>query len=433
MKKILNNLTKTITASLLLMIMSIGFTSCEASKEFSDSASKLNKRNHSITFDEFKNETNQHDFKTKIKIRSNTTNSLARNADGSYELSDFDIDTDIIKRLELNDKTTYSFRIFPTVLISPKSIYNLVLQKKDSQWTQSVLEFKPTEENYEEVISGITEKFEGKANLLYVSNADEIISNGACHKVEIVSTHCNGLGSCTNEFCDGCLGSEGVGCVEKQYASFCLNNNSLTLGNETDILNQTGAETSGNPEDYSLIPNINDMRKQSLDFVEKNINLSNQIIELLNRESNLNFSNFPQDINNIEQLRTAFVNSGVTKIDDLLNLLTIRNETATEFINNNKDFNSLKQITKDRIINDAFNSIYVSDNNEASRSRSCYQQWLVQAGRCNRNFAIAGTGAVIAAGLTGGVGGLIGGGIACSVLWFCKSDALDDYNDCMDN
>ena len=77
------------------------------------------------------------------------------------------------------------------------------------------------------------------------------------------------------------------------------------------------------------------------------------------------------------------------------------------------------------------NTNYNNVINTTEARRSCYEQWQVAAGRCNRNFAIAGTGAVVAAGLTGGLGGLITGGIAMANFWNCRQDALDDYNDCI--
>lgn len=48
------------------------------------------------------------DFTPSIKIKLTIDNSLQRNADGSYELSDFDVDTGIIKRIVVNEKVTYT-------------------------------------------------------------------------------------------------------------------------------------------------------------------------------------------------------------------------------------------------------------------------------------------------------------------------------------
>lgn len=411
-----------------IVVVSAG---CEASKDISSSSSKLNRKSYSMTFEEFKRETNQLDFKTKIKINSKKSIPLARNIDGSYELSDFDVDTDIINRLELNDKVTYSFRIYPTIIISAKSIYNLVLEKIDDRWVESIVEFKLTEENYEDVVSGIREKFEGKASLIYASNFDEIVASNECHKVEIVSTHCNGLGACTNEFCDGCIGQEGFGCIEKQYASFCLNNNSMTLIDETDIIDETEIVEPINPEDFSLIPNINDLRKQSQYFVEKNIILTNEIISLLEGEANLNFSNFPNTIDDLNELRTALINSGVTRVDELINLLSERNNLIVNFNNDNKDFVNLRQSTKEMILNDAFD-VVSPVNDDMSMSRSCYQQWVIDNRRCTRTFIREGGAAVVAA--AGGIlPGLAAGAFACWSLMDCKQDALDDYNACIGN
>ena len=105
--------------------------------------------------------------------------------------------------------------------------------------------------------------------------------------------------------------------------------------------------------------------------------------------------------------------------------------------NKNKNKNkNMKIKTRNKLLIESldisFKNIDYNVVMSTSSSRSgCYGQWQKAVGRCNRNFAIAGTGAVLAAGFTGGIGGLIGGGVACAVLWSCKSDALDDYNDCV--
>jgi hypothetical protein len=396
MKKTQNKIFKSIYSLLFLIFIGISLASCEATKEFSETNSKLNKRNNSITFEQFKNETNQHEFKTKIKINSNPNRISSKNANGSYELSDFDISTEIIKRLELNDKITYSFRIYPTVIVSPKSIYNLVLQNKDGQWFESVLEFKPTLENYEKVISGINDQIEGKVSLLYASNADEIISTGTCHKVEIVNIHCNGLGICTKESCDGCNG-----CVEKQYATFCLNNNSLSLGNETDIINETVTiDSNNNPENYSLIANINDLKKQTMEFAQKHVLLGNQIIKLIDAENNLNFDDFPYDqldlSQNLEQFKQALVNTGMVNYEQIYDLILLQNQNASEFISKNKDFTTLQPQTRNLIIT---NSIEVAITNNPiiftqpslptttttptnDLKRTCYEQYVIDRQDC---------------------------------------------------
>jgi len=146
MKKIFKN-------TLLLICSILLLSSCDAEKDLLKKSSIAEKKISEISFSEFKKETGLNKFKTTIK--TTTTNDVfARNADGSYELSDFDIDTDIIKRLELDNKITYSFRIYPTVIISPTSFYNLTMDFKDGVWIQNVVELKPTLENFDNLMSG---------------------------------------------------------------------------------------------------------------------------------------------------------------------------------------------------------------------------------------------------------------------------------------
>ena len=428
MKKPKNKLTKLITTILFFITIVIAFSSCEAGKDFTGSASRLNKRNYSITFDQFKNETNLHNFKTKIKLILN--NSFARNADGSYELSDFDLNTELIKKLELNEKTTYSFRIYPTIAVTPYSFYNLTMYKRGNDWVQSIIEFKPTEANLEEVLSGKNERIDGKMSLLYTSNIDSLTTNNVCYKVEIVNSHCNKLGSCTSESCDGCYGEIGQGCVDKQYSSFCFSGNSITIGEQKDIINQSidNSDDLNNVDiKNSFLLNVNQIKENAISYVKSNIDVSNQIIDVLNTETNINLSNFPSLLTNLEELRTAFVNCGVIRVDELINLLKVQNENAINFINTNKDFAGLKQITKQEIINNAFDATY--NDTTSTTSRGCYSQWQVDYSRCSKAFMREGGAAVILA--AGGLWpGLIAGGFACWALWDCRQDALNDYNDC---
>ncbi len=387
-------LIKLITSSLFIIFIGIVFSSCEAGKEFANSSSKLSKKNHSITFEQFKNETNQQDFKTKIKIKSSVKRTSSRNADGTYELSDFDIDTELIKKLDLNEKSTYSFRIYPTIAVTPDSFYNLTMYKKGDNWVQSIIEFKPTDENLDKILSGQTEKVDGKMSLIYTTNIDSLNTNNICYKVQIINSHCNNLGTCTKESCDGCYGANGQGCVDKQYSSFCFNGNSITIGEQKDIIDQSIDDTD-DPNNIdiknSFFLNVNQIKDNTIGYVKKNIDVSNQIIDLLSTETNLNFSTIPPSVTNLEELRAAFIDAGVTKVDDLINLLTIRNKIAIDFNNNNKDFAILKQSTKEELIDDTFNSVYV-DNSGSTDKICCYCQWVRHNGACTRAFIRNGTG-----------------------------------------
>lgn len=155
-----------------------------------------------VSFEQFKNETGLKNFKTSIKINQNQNpnSSLLRNADGSYELSDFTIDTELIKRLVVEEKVTYTFRIIPKI-ITNENIYNLTIFKIDNVWKTSILELKPTEQNLIDLKNGTTTEFNGDVKQIY--DDSQTATNAIGAKVIIVF-HCHGCtGAC--DLCSACV------------------------------------------------------------------------------------------------------------------------------------------------------------------------------------------------------------------------------------
>ncbi|WP_395061108.1 hypothetical protein [Flavobacterium sp.] len=136
------------------------------------------------------------------------------------------------------------------------------------------------------------------------------------------------------------------------------------------------------------------------------------------------------------ELNNLLINNNIKNSNELILLIKKGEDLTNDFRKQNPNFYNTDEDKRLKMFNESFETSFnnsdfkdVIANN--STTRGCYGQWQVAVSRCNRNFAITGAGAVIAAGLTGGIGGLIGGAIACTNLWFCKSDALDDYNSCI--
>lgn len=189
-------------------MIGISFGSCDADEEIISNSSKYNDE---ISFEHFKRETGLSNFRTKISINPSLENVMARTANGDYELSDFSISTEIIKKLEISNLTSYTFRVFPNEIFSEKetSVFNLSLIKKGLNWETLLLEFRPTPANLQAIESGITEQIEGDAKILYQGdyvNNTYVSSNEAMRCVSIVvkTTHCNGRGFCAGGECDEC-------------------------------------------------------------------------------------------------------------------------------------------------------------------------------------------------------------------------------------
>ncbi len=197
----MKNLFKIFIQSMLFFVF-IMLSNC--SKDEFTNQIKNSKSKTDITLEQFKKETGLNNFKTTISIPKNI-NVIAKNADGTYELSDFNISTDKIKKVIINEKTTYTFQIETIDEKYGDRFFNLTLFYKDG-WQSIIVELKPTTENLEQLKLGITEKFEGTLKLLYKS---ELTQNNmlGCTTVFITNWHCTGCtGPC--DWCSLCVSSE---------------------------------------------------------------------------------------------------------------------------------------------------------------------------------------------------------------------------------
>lgn len=412
MKNVFKNILNLALICLILLL-----SSCEAEKGLTKKSSIVTKSNSEISFSEFKKETKLNDFKKTISI-ANSNSTFERNVDGTYELSDFDIDTDIIKRLELDSKITYSFRIYPKVIISPTSFYNLTLDNKDGQWIQNVVELKPSLENFDSLMSGSTKEIDGQMSILYTSDIAGLNPTSNCYSVGIFSNNCSTPETVEN-------------CINEKYVSFCFDNeNNVLLGDEATIFNDNGMTE----QDYSFMLNTNDLQKNLRKSIENHILITNKILTLLQQEENLNFVNFPfgelSSSGSEEAIKTALANAGIVKNEELANLLYELAQNGSSFNDNNKDFALLrpetKQLLSTNIIN---NNIPIPDDNSVT-ARTCGQQYGIDKARCNRACNYAGWGAIAAC-----FGGPWFCAAACLVVIAqtddCLGNAREDYNDCM--
>jgi hypothetical protein len=138
---------------------------------------------------------------TTISIPKNP-GTAARNADGSYNMTDFLIDMDAVKKTIINEKVTYSFSIMPRIVTSV-SDYNLIVYNNGSGWEYSIMEL--VREHPED------EKFTGSMKELYSSTA----RGSGCVTIFTESHHCTRTGPCAGGTCDGC--------------SLCVDYDSFTL------------------------------------------------------------------------------------------------------------------------------------------------------------------------------------------------------------
>ncbi len=216
---------------------------------------------NNISFEQFKKETGLSKFDTKIKINLNEDTVLNRNADGSYELSDFNIATNIIKRVDFDEKITYTFQIQPVVEVANGHFFNLTMFY-DEGWQSIITKLIPSAENTIQLKQGTEEKFEGTMSKLYQSNLPPN-SIESCITIFVISTHCTGTGDCASGTCDGC-----DQCYSSDSYRLCSDTPATTLyinaGPSTGGSNGTGGANVNDPSippfenEIVLDPNLTD-------------------------------------------------------------------------------------------------------------------------------------------------------------------------------
>ena len=246
-------------ARLLMVTLLFSFMGCSEDVYENHVHNKPIPLKNNISFEQFKRETGLSKFDTKIKINQNVDTVLNRNADGSYELSDFNIATNIIKRVDFDEKITYTFQIKPVVEVANGHFYNLTMFYKEG-WQSLITELIPSVEHALELQQGTEEKFEGTMARLYQSDLPPN-SVEACTTIFIYFSHCTNTDSCaTTGICDGC--SE---CVTTDVYTTCSTDPVGTSIEYIDLGGSTGGSGSADgatepPFGYEIVidPNLTD-------------------------------------------------------------------------------------------------------------------------------------------------------------------------------
>ncbi|MCZ8329743.1 MAG: hypothetical protein O9282_00370 [Flavobacterium sp.] len=228
---------------LVIALFTIMLSSC--SDDLYHHGSPPATKNKTISIEEFKRNTGLHNFSKTFKIPKDNTIAY-RNADGSYELSDFDINFDYIKQVVVENKISYTFNIVPKIVTS-KSIFNLVVYNHDGNWETSIIELIPTDENFDKLLAGIDNKFEGNIKQVYSARIP-----GNCYTVAYYVENCTyGDSDACRITCDQC--------------NLCMNLVRYNVCNDTEIMQPLypisgggGGVGSGlsDPSGYIFDPNM---------------------------------------------------------------------------------------------------------------------------------------------------------------------------------
>lgn len=209
------NTKKSLLRVLLVTILYCTFNLVSSCSTESDVTRTQQSKSNEVSLEQFKYETGIKKFDKSIRVLVNSSETT-RNADGTYELSDFSVDTEKIKKVVVNEKTTYTFLVWPKV-IRDMTFFNLVYYFKDNQWQTSIIELKPTSTNWEDLKNNSTVKFDGE--IKNVANSDvSIYTVGNCTVIAVYDLHCTDPGQCLGEggSCDGCSL-----CLSLELFTFC--------------------------------------------------------------------------------------------------------------------------------------------------------------------------------------------------------------------
>ena len=201
----MKNLFKLFTLFILVALL----VSCDAEKIATHSGTSL-LDSKKISLQQFLQETKIKNFDSSIHLENKLQ---SRTADGRYELTDFEIDIDLINRIQYNQKTTYSFVASPKDIIA-ENYFNLIYYKKNNVWEMKIIELKPNPDNLHQLQNGLTTEFEGQMRMVYETVPTTM--SQPCTSVTITVERCQG---CDQPPCDRCSI-----CVSSRTYSFCNQN-----------------------------------------------------------------------------------------------------------------------------------------------------------------------------------------------------------------
>ncbi|WP_299524063.1 hypothetical protein [Winogradskyella sp.] len=174
---------------------------------------------------------------------------------------------------------------------------------------------------------------------------------------------------------------------------------------------------------------INDLSLE--DYVSKQIQIGAEINTLLLNEENINIQ-YLESLSvefELNEVSNILQEANIQKSERISNLLVAMYNNSIDFANNNPDF---KNFTSEEIEN-IIEAEYDKQLEQYNKSNSCIETYDRARYRCGRNLTIAVSVSAVVGIFTGGMGWGIGAMSAFAISALCLDDAMDDYNECMEN
>lgn len=227
--------------SLLSAMLLISLTSCSEEIYERHNHNGNSKKNNIITFKQFKKETGINDFKFLKSVGLSNDNNRAIEAEF---LTD---STEIIKYTSVNDKVTYSFKIYPIYeALESREYYNLVYEKFNNEWNELIFL------NKEREIQQEGESILESSKMIYNEKLSAMSMSGFC---EVINYTIQCDGSCDGT-CDGFACPTGQCIHESVSYVYCGNSGGLEALPLT-LVESPGNSGGGGGNEYSgiYIPN----------------------------------------------------------------------------------------------------------------------------------------------------------------------------------
>jgi hypothetical protein len=152
---------------------------------------------------------------------------------------------------------------------------------------------------------------------------------------------------------------------------------------------------------------------------------------------------------NEDEIKKTFENSGMKNSEVILNLLKNQLNAKLSFKQDNPNLYKLNLEKRKELFNKSFDDSFIKFSNSLisekfytnifqkydvtppTNTTDCIRVYNKQLGRCDRDFGFCGGFAIVAAGFTGGTGGLISAAYCMTTHYICKDDAKQDLYECV--
>lgn len=171
------------------------------------------------------------------------------------------------------------------------------------------------------------------------------------------------------------------------------------------------------------------------EFITEHVKISNDLIEILRQEPNIEVNNLYKEIENemnIYELGEAFRNAKIVNHDEMATLTIKIAANIERYIESNSEFPEMSEEVRFKMLSDAITSKFIENEFLAkSKLGSCEDARDQGSARCRRNWAIGMAAAGVSGYISFGAGWVVGVAAIQAVAVLCEGDVQSDYRACV--